>query len=212
MDIASTLLAYGYAELFNVKSPEEALEATSMLGDVIPLNGQTLQRLIPRVREAANSPSFSKKYGRTAFPLHTDTAFWVEPARFAVFFMADASQTATQVLSSQDTQDLINLARRSNPIFLRQTVRGSIYSRPWKEENGVCALYDPCYMRPANRAAKDFEVVLARMSTRAHRISWPGRKALIVDNWRALHGREECSTEMRVLFRFYRGRANELGA
>jgi alpha-ketoglutarate-dependent taurine dioxygenase len=46
----------------------------------------------------------------------------------------------------------------------------------------------------------------------AKRICWPGRKALVIDNWRVLHGRERCSDMTRVLFRFYRGGKNELGA
>ncbi len=212
MDILSELSINGHVELFDVQNIEEAIRVTSQLGAVIPLNGHALQKLVPRDREVATSTSFSKKYGRTAFPLHTDTAFWVKPARFAVFFMLDVSQTATQVLSLQDTQELINLAKRSNPIFIRQTVSGPVYSRPWSEEIGGCALYDPCYMRPVNRAATDFENVVKKMSAQTHRVTWTGRKALIIDNWRVLHGREGCDNTMRILFRFYRGRANELGA
>ncbi|MGN6730292.1 MAG: hypothetical protein ACTHJG_10720 [Rhodanobacteraceae bacterium] len=212
MNIISALSIYGYVELFDIQSVEEALGATSPLGDVIPLNDQVIQTLTPTNSEAAASPSFSKRYGRAAFPLHTDTAFWEKPARFVVFFMTGASRTATLVLPLQDAEVMINFAKSTNPIFLRQTVNGPIYSRPWAEKIGGCALYDPCYMRPANHAAKDFETVMAKISARAHSVAWTGKKVLIIDNWRTFHGREDCSNDKRVLFRFYRGEANELAS
>lgn len=212
IDILSELSNHGYAELCEILSIEEAVAATSMLGEIIPLNGQVNQKLIPLTRDVATSPSFSKRYGYEAFPLHTDTVFWMKPARFAVFFMESASRTATRVLESQDTEKLINIARRNNPIFIRQTIGGPIYSRPWSEENGGCVIYDPCYMQPENRAAKDFEGAAHNISARAKRIIWSGAKALIIDNWRVLHGREICNDDNRVLFRFYRGGVNELGA
>jgi hypothetical protein len=212
MEMLSSLSKHGYAELHNLCSLDEALSVTSTLGDVTPLNGEVTQKLIPLDRGAVSSRSFTSRFGRELFPLHTDTAFWIRPARFVVFFMENASCTATNVLSVQDSECLVEFCRKTNPVFTRQTTRGIIYSRPWTENDGGRLVYDPCYMRPENQSARDFEGALNDLLVSAKRICWPGRKALVIDNWRVLHGRERCSDMTRVLFRFYRGGKNELGA
>jgi hypothetical protein len=205
MNILSALLTRGYAEIFGVWSAEEAMRATDMLGDVVPLNGQAVQRLTPKNSDESVLKSFSKRHGRGFFPLHTDTAFWVLPARFIVLFAADESTTSTRVLPLQDTRDLISIARRSNPVFMRQTDRGMIYSHPWIDMSGCCALYDPCYMRPVNRAAEDFEKATLEFFMRSQQFAWERGRVLVIDNWRVLHGRDECGDSGRVIYRFYRG-------
>jgi alpha-ketoglutarate-dependent taurine dioxygenase len=205
MDIFSALSIQGYAELPGVQGPEQALRATEMLGPIIPLNGQAIQELIPKDKDIAISNSFSKQHGRSFFPLHTDTAFWVEPARFIVLFSKNQSQTATRVLPLHRTQELLAVARRNNPIFLRQTVNGPIYSHPWIEDSGCRILYDPCYMQPVNRAAEEFKAASLEIATDIQRIVWTGTNALVIDNWRVLHGRDDCSDNDRVLYKFYRG-------
>lgn len=205
MDIISALSTRGYAEITDVHNTEHALRATEMLGRVIPLNGQPVQKLVPKDKETATSQSFSKRHGRGFFPLHTDTAFWTKPARFVVLFSSSKSQTATRVLPLQRTQELMAYARRTNPIFQRLTVSGPIYSQPWIDDIGCCTLYDPCYMRPANHAAKEFAARTLESATYTERIAWTGAQALIIDNWRLLHGRDDCGDDNRVLYRFYRG-------
>lgn len=205
MDILSALSTRGYAELAEVEDAEHALRATDMLGRVIPLNGQAIQVLVPKDKDATISNSFSKRHGRSFFPLHTDTAFWAEPARFVVLFARTKSQTATRILTLQQTRELMAVARRNNPIFLRQTINGPIYSHPWIDDRGCCTLYDPCYMSPANRAAEEFEAAALESATHATRFTWTGTRALVIDNWRVLHGRDDCSDNDRALYRFYRG-------
>lgn len=205
MDIISALSAHGYAQLRNVESVEHALVLTESLGPLLPLNGVHIQKLIPREKEAAQSNSFSRQHGLSAFPLHTDTAFWTEPARFVVLFSSVISPTATRVLPAQDTLDLMAGARRSNPIFLRHTAEGAIYSHPWGDTTEFHALYDPCYMHPVNPAALDFQAASIRAGEHSRRLRWSGAMALVIDNWRVMHGRERCTDYNRVLYRFYRG-------
>lgn len=205
MDIISALSTQGYAELSDVENIEQALCATEMLGRLIPLNGQAVQELAPKKKEAAVSQSFSKQHGLRSFPLHTDTAFWAKPARFLVLFANKSSQTATRVLPLQLTSELMTKTRSSNPIFLRQTVNGSIYSPPWIDDIGCSTVYDPCYMQPANLAAEEYESISLECSTSAIRFGWTGSRALVIDNWRVLHGRDDCCDDNRVLYRFYRG-------
>ena len=205
MDILSELSIRGYAELVDVQEAGQAFRATEMLGRVIMLNGQAIQKLTPKDKDATSSNSFSKRHGRSVFPLHTDTAFWTRPARFIVLFARDRSQTATRILPLQQTRELMAFARRNNPIFLRQTVNGPIYSHPWIDDPDCCTLYDPCYMQPANRAAEEFEAAAFDSATLATHFAWTGTNALVIDNWQVLHGRDVCNDNDRVLYRFYRG-------
>lgn len=205
MDILSALSTQGYAELENVQETEQILHATEMLGHVIPLNGKAIQELAVKDKDAATSNSFSKRHGRSFFPLHTDTTFWTKPARFVILFAKTKFQTATRILPLQHTRELMRQARRSNPIFLRQTVDGPIYSQPWIDNSGCCTLYDPCYMQPANRAAEQFEAAALECTTLATRFVWNETRALVIDNWHVLHGRDDCCEADRVLYRFYRG-------
>lgn len=210
-ELKSRISINGYVELFNIRSLEEAIAATSNLSDILTLNGEVYQKLIPLDRNEAISRSFSSKYGYESFPLHTDTAFWITPARFVVFFMECISNTATNVLAIQDVKRLIEFSRQYNPIFTRKTTQGVIYSQPWTESYGGRFVYDPCYMKPENKAAKYFMDLLDDLSSNAQRICWSGEKVLILDNWHTLHGREKCDDMQRMLHRFYRGRKNELG-
>lgn len=204
MNILSELSAHGYAQLQDIESIEHALSVTEGLGPLLPLNGAVVQELLPREKEGVQSNSFSRRYGRGVFPLHTDTAFWERPARFVVIFSAVASRGATRVLSLKDTRYLMESARRSNPIFLRQTTRGEIYSHPWDGVE-ISALYDPCYMLPVNKEARDFQEATLEAGERSQRLDWCGAAVLIMDNWRVMHGRDSCDDGNRVLHRFYRG-------
>jgi alpha-ketoglutarate-dependent taurine dioxygenase len=205
MDILTELSTRGYAELRDVQEAEQAFRATEMLGGVLMLNGQAIQKLVPKDKDATTSNSFSKHHGRSVFPLHTDTAFWTKPARFIVLFARSKSLTATRILPLQHTRELMVFARRNNPIFLRQTVNGPIYSHPWIDDLDCCTLYDPCYMQPVNRAAEEFQAAAFESAAYATRFAWNGTNALVIDNWQVLHGRDDCNDKDRVLYRFYRG-------
>lgn len=205
MELISELTARGYAQFHDVHCLEHALSATESLGPLLPLNGQRVQRLVPKEIEETQSNSFSRRHGRNAFPLHTDTAFWAEPARFIVLFSSVMSHSATRVLSANDTNDLIASARRNNPVFLRSTIKGAVYSHPWGDTTEFNALYDPCCMRAVNAAALEFEEATLKAGERSHRLCWRGNTALVIDNWRVMHGRESCTDDNRLLYRFYRG-------
>lgn len=144
MDIILALSTKGYAELSDMHNMEQALRATEMLGPVVSLDGEVVQKLVPKDKDIATSQSFSKRHGRGIFPLLTNTAFWTKPARFVVRFSMTESPTATRILPLHRTQELMAHARRTSPIFERRTASGAIYSQPWIDDIACCTLYDPC--------------------------------------------------------------------
>jgi alpha-ketoglutarate-dependent taurine dioxygenase len=204
-ELRAELLSHGYAVLQGLHSVEEALSATSTLGALRELSGMAVQTLATRCKEQATSRSFSRLHGMRAFPLHTDTAFWIVPTRYVVLYADRASDAGTTVLCAKALESLIDRSRDQIPIYSRKTVAGHIYSRPWFGREGRFLAYDPCYMKPMNHAAKRFSFAMEDAAERAVTVKWSAHQALVVDNWRCAHGRDPVRHEGRTLMRFYRG-------
>lgn len=203
--IRKALEAFGFFEMDGVQSIQTAIELTSQLGPVRPLKGNYIQTLKPTNREMATSPSFSRNFGHGIFPLHTDTSFWKVPARYVVSYMTEASSTATVILPSLSTRELLLRYRRLNPIFVRTTTTGMNYSPPWFGPDSEFIVFDSCYMKPVNKAAVQFCEAFDKCFDHSINTIWHGSKMLIIDNWRAAHGRQKADDSSRILHRFYRG-------
>ncbi len=203
--IKEKLDALGYCEVEGVLDTDMATSITADLGPLRSLNGKMVQTIHPRESSQATSKSFSHHFGHEAFPLHTDTAFWPQPARYIIFQMSRASPTCSVVLPAHQTMRLFKSFQARNPVFTRKTTSGACYSLPWHGDNLNCVLFDPCLMRPVNNAAAQLAKALEDAFDQAIPIEWTGSKALIVDNWRSLHGRGPAHGSDRTLTRFYRG-------
>lgn len=201
----STMETFGFVEIDAIQSVQATKQLTSHLGRIRLLNGQNIQALTPRARGLAQSPSFSQNFGYGRFPLHTDTAFWEVPARYVVLYMPEASNVDTVVLPSSAIRELLLRYKRLNPIFVRKTVSGHRYSTPWFGPDSNFIVFDPCYMRPANKAALHFCETVEEYFDHSKKVTWTGSKMIVLDNWRTLHGRMSAQSDDRVLFRFYRG-------
>ena len=187
-----------------MESIQVAEQLTSHLGPIRPLNGNKIQTLTPRSQEVARSPSFSRKFGYGKFPLHTDTSFWREPARYVVTYMSEPSSSDTVVLPLALTREIILRYKYLNPVFVRHTVFGTNYSSPWFGPESEFIVFDPCYMKPVNKPAEKFCETFEDYFKKSTKIAWNGSKILIIDNWRTVHGRQPVSHENRFLCRFYR--------
>jgi alpha-ketoglutarate-dependent taurine dioxygenase len=59
-------------------------------------------------------------------------------------------------------------------------------------------------MKPINDSAKRVVHLMSEMNTNLWGINWSGNKAIIIDNWKMLHGRREAKAgEKRELKRIY---------
>ena len=204
LEIQKKIEAFGFVEIDGVESIRAAEQLTSHLGPVRPLNGKKIQTISPSSKEMARSASFSRKFGYGRFPLHTDTSFWREPARYVVTYMLEPSGTDTVVLPSALTREIILRYKYLNPIFVRNTVSGINYSPPWFGQESEFIVFDPCYMKPANESAEKFCETLDEYFKYSKQIAWNGSKTLVVDNWKTVHGRQPASHNNRFLRRFYR--------
>lgn len=206
MGESGQLIADGYFVVNNIDCIEELIELTDELGPIVSLNGGITSNLRPAESEKTTSRSFSYHYGLGEFPLHTDTSFWKQPARYVIFYAESISDTCTTILDARSTQKIFSKYLCDSPIFLAKTECGPIYESPWISKVHGYVRYDPCYMRPKNAAASALAADLVNCGrSDIFRKTWEKGHALVVDNWRCLHGRGSHTSGMpRNLVRLYR--------
>ncbi|MEW8073662.1 MAG: hypothetical protein AB2826_24900, partial [Candidatus Thiodiazotropha sp.] len=152
-------------------------------------------------------------YGYSEFPLHTDTAFWSVPARYLVLGMINKSGCNTHVVSIYDVfrklgSETSSLSKSS--IYMIDTIEGKKYvSLYFKYLSQTGFRFDANCMKPINIDAKHFhsKMIDCLSNINTTPITWSGNKAIILDNWKTLHGRRSVpySEHNRELFRVYTG-------
>jgi alpha-ketoglutarate-dependent taurine dioxygenase len=179
-----------------------ALPRDADLREVVPLIRRELgdaarrigiERVSPKRSEQARAGTLSALHGLAAFPLHTERAHWERPPRYVAFRSVGASSDRPTTLFD---------SYRLDPALV-QRLRETVWTAGW---NGVRfetrvltpadALrwrirYDLCCMavtRPQDLELRDrVETELRHAEMHAHQ--WTPGVALLVDNWRVLHGR-----------------------
>lgn len=190
-------------------SDENLLTISSMFGRVVPgARGELIQPLPARDVGSGPKGSFSHIVGYGAFPWHTDTAYWEIPARYLLLSSDKESSCATLY------QDL-NVIKQSIPdydylisraVYLLDVKGKKRYLSPLfevGEKRGV--RLDFHIYRPANKEAILLnEIVGKELKDNCRRLIWTGKNAVILDNWRVIHAREDARDDKkRVLKRVY---------
>lgn len=202
----------GWTVVENVRSSAAMLAVAEKLGrPVAAPGGEFVRALRPNDREFAPPGSLSANYGRGAFPLHTDTAFWPTPARLILLRVVGDLRRTTELLSFERVWERLGLKSResaSRSIWRIAVPRAAMYcSMRITSLKAVGWRYDPAVMRPANHAAhgvlRDLERV--DLDGAPFSFSWSENTCLVIDNLAALHGRgtEPADEAARILFRVY---------
>jgi len=204
----------GWVEIEGVSSTEYMLEIAASLGSIRPHpNGEKLSILTPSYGEHSIKGTFSNRYGFSSFPLHTDTAFWSEPSRYIVIGMFMKSDSNTYLIQTSDvfsklSTKALNYAKSAT--YVIDTIEGKKYTSllfSQFSENGL--RFDPCCMKPINKAAKYFHNEFCGLleNIKVNSIEWTGNKAVVIDNWKCLHGRSAIAEDehSRELMRIYTG-------
>jgi hypothetical protein len=165
------------------------------------------QRLAPRDAVDAKRNSLSGRFGRGPFPLHTDLAHWVTPARFMILGAVEAEPGAARtvlVVPPASTSGKWSTVR--DGVFLVSNGSRSFYSsilsagRPFVRFDTAC-------MKPSDAQAHEAECIFRECLNEAEsvEIAWQSGDILVIDNWKVLHGRAkpECEAATRVLLRLY---------
>ena len=206
------LKSKGWAEVEGIATEADLVELANSVGTIIPHpNGDRVATLTPTDGEGRTRGTFSHECGYSSFPLHTDTAFWAKPARYLVLGMRNKSECSTLVLNARRLLREFGgetLTAAENSIYVLDTIEGKRYTSACFQYNGESGFrFDPHCMNPKNRAAFKFHQQFTdRLKTcEAQSILWTGNKAVILDNWNVVHGREEVGKGqmMRRLMRIY---------
>jgi len=194
----------------NIYSQDELISLAKSVGKIrAHPNGEDMVTLKSSDGVNTLTGTFSNIYGLSAFPLHTDTAFWGIPARYVVMGMLKTSKCTTNYVSLSNINKFVSgdfLIKARRAIYLVETFEGCKYTSPVFYENGSCGFrFDPNIMTPVNGHAKKFheEFVAAINKVESIKIDWNGNKAVVFDNWNYLHSRSAVVNENRQLFRIY---------
>jgi hypothetical protein len=138
--------------------------------------------------------TLSSRYGTDAFPFHTDTAHWDQPAQYLALFCVNPGEgeraTLLQDSRTWEFRDSeIDLACRA--LWKTGHVRPRLCMLAERSTDGLTIRYDKDCMRPMTREARELEALVAqriKCSKKTH-ISWEPACLLVIDNRRMVHAR-----------------------
>jgi alpha-ketoglutarate-dependent taurine dioxygenase len=202
----------GWARVANVPSQAVLLELARSIGRPLPSpTGELVKEIRITSRPMARPGTFSSAYGCGEFPLHTDTAFWPVPARYVVLRVQGDTRRCTKVRAFEDVFrecEKHSRALTEQSVWLVRARSASFYcSMSLRLDQRVGWRYDDKCMFPANRAAREVKEVLEGLtrSSAGEWITWSGEEAVVLSNWRVLHGRGPAPRDEneRILERIY---------
>jgi len=188
---------------------ENTLEIAQTIGCVASLPGIAIvQTLRPCGIETKQKNSYSGNFGMGEFPLHTDMAHWYVPPRFFVLRCVQAAQEvhtnfvpAREIIGSEDHITLKRaLFRPRRRLDKRLTVLRLF-------DNNVFR-WDTLFIQPVNNIAVMLQTRIAKCiagsNIRTVTFESP-TDCILVDNWRALHGRSTVAAtdSHRIVERVY---------
>lgn len=207
--VLDSLNLNGYVLVRADAKSTSTLDIAASLGVISEIQGiAKLQILVPRERQAGLSPSYGETFGREEFPLHTDMAHWYVPPRYLLLrCMSPVRSVSTKVLQSEVLfagEDTVEIERA---VFRpRRRLDGRLTSLRLFD-NGLYR-WDSIFLIPMTNVAVRLKL---RIQEKLNSLT-PDLIALdtsldclIIDNWRALHGRTVVpESEMnRVVERVY---------
>ena len=153
-----------------------------------------LKTISPRAGTAAPVNTLSSRYGFSAFPFHTETAYWRQPARYVLLRCISPGSGARQTLVHDchtwrlSSEERTTLSRAIWKVSAPSPFLVSIL------ENGSSMFsirFDLDCMEPATRDCTESRaIVTSLIGSRAPRpISWQENDLLVIDNWRCVHAR-----------------------
>jgi alpha-ketoglutarate-dependent taurine dioxygenase len=187
----------GYCILSDIPL-DNLLPIATHLGSALPdpRDQKLVKDIRPQPAATANPNTLSSRYGKAAFPLHTEAAFLPTPPRFLLLYCVHPGSGGrpTTLLDGRKLFGRIrNIARsgtwlvkRRSRAFLCEAVVGTT-----PEDFRV--RYDPACLFPRGpKARAEKELIETFISeSRLTTVNWLERQLLIVDNLRMLHGRGE---------------------
>lgn len=200
----------GWVRISDIADRTALLNLAMSLGrPVASPTGEVVKEIRVTPRSQARGRTLSATYGDGDFPLHTDTAFWPIPARYVVLRVSGDTRRTTTILSFADLFKMFGrqtIVRFEQSLWLVRNRPTSFYASSVLT-GGLGWRFDSACMFPANSAAFGLNETLrtATIKCRGTSIEWSGREAVVISNWRVLHGRGPAPEfeKERILERIY---------
>ena len=177
------------------------LAVGKQLGEVCPSRrgSEVVDVLVPTIESKSKPSSLSRVFGLGSLPLHCDTAHWTTPCRYIVLGCINpgSSPAATLILDTKrlalSTKDRETIEQA---MYVVNNGRNSFYSGI-KSSLHPFYRFDPVCMIPlCENAVRAMELFsLKRNENLVERCNWKVGIVLVIDNWRILHGREQCPVD-----------------
>lgn len=204
----------GWVRVPGVKTHQDFLALAECLGQPVPSpTGELIKAIRPTARDNARPGTLSAAYGTSAFPFHTDTAFWPLPSRYVLLRAHGDLRRRTLVwpvtaMLWQGCRDLSAIAAQS--IWRVPCGRSAPFycSMRFRHRDRLGWRVDTTCMVPANSAARDLNNLIAPLLVDIEQgisVDWMDDTVLVLDNWAVLHSRgpAPCSESERIVERIY---------
>lgn len=203
--ICEALNRDGYFEFdcLEHSTPEVALNSlSSALNEQIFSTWATLK---PKDQSDASPVSYSGMYGYGKFPLHSDMANWKTPPRYLVLLAKRGSERVhTPIVDSAWLISRIGKTELTRALVQpRRPVRGKLpLMRLLEKRNSAKSLFrwDRTFIKPVSSAGKSAFSSVDGLLKEAPKLDFCLGKqgsAIVIDNWRMLHGRSSVAKESR---------------
>lgn len=206
----------GYAICTGLNRDTSTLEFARTIGTVINLHSvhkaypdRLVDTLRPQERCTSRLNYYHGNYGFETYPAHTDLAHWQIPPRFLLLRgRAGVGHVSTHVYGTRSLAEILPKGQIKRAIFVPRNARVTTALRMNISRFEEFSLrWDPLFIRPVNSYAYTCVEILISTSLEQRRKSFVlgDNLALIIDNWRALHGRSTVplSDRTRMIERVY---------
>jgi L-asparagine oxygenase len=148
----------------------------------------------PQPVHSAKQNTLSSRYGTTAFPFHTDTAHWDQPARYLALYCFDPGEGRRPTLLQDSHAWQLDGAEKElacRALWRTGHVRARLCMLAQRTADCLAIRYDKDCMRPMTAEARELEMIIECRINRTARkqIDWEFGCLLVIDNHRMVHAR-----------------------
>lgn len=190
-----SLIRNGFTELHSSTLYSDTLSLAKSIGCVLDIpNLSLIQTLKPRLVRSTTTNTYSGNYGLNEFPLHTDLAHWYLPPRFFILRCIEPDPNVSTILMTKEKalQGLSSLTLR-RAIFKPRRKFLNRQSLLRIVQNDVFR-WDEKFIAPQNDEAQEVAEHIKKLRQSkdvVHYCFTTCGQALLIDNWKVLHGRSE---------------------
>jgi alpha-ketoglutarate-dependent taurine dioxygenase len=175
---------------------KDLIEIVQQLGPIrVDLRSpEPVREIRPQPADSAKQNTLSSRYGTNAFPFHTDTAHWDQPARYLVLYCVDPGEGKRPTLLQDSRAWQISDAEKElacRALWTTGHVRPRLCMLAARTTNYLTIRYDKDCMRPMTAEARRLEALIEFRidQTDQKQIDWGAGDLLVIDNQRMLHAR-----------------------